>query len=247
MAESVLDIVVALYSFNSNNDTELSFEKGDRLEIVDRPPADPEWFKARNQKGQIGLVPRNYLQELQEYLNTPYRGGPDSLDRRPEMPSSGTSTMQSIAHGANGNGQSMPMSPPVLSGKSWYYGAITRNQCDTVLNSHGHDGDFLIRDSETNVSEPRSILSLECSKDFCFRVETFQYRSKLRAATSTFAFTLKVECIASVSESFTTLINLSIITKERQFTPTNRAKNYIWCGHCRKPTEPNWRFKVCIF
>lgn len=43
MAENVLDIVVALYSFNSNNDTELSFEKGDRLEILDRPAADPEW------------------------------------------------------------------------------------------------------------------------------------------------------------------------------------------------------------
>lgn len=161
MAESVLDIVVALYSFNSNNDTELSFEKGDRLEIVDRPPADPEWFRARNQKGQIGLVPRNYLQELQEYLNTPYRGGSDSLDRRPEMPSSATSTMQSVSHGANGNGQ---MERPVLSGKSWYYGAITRNQCDTVLNSHGHDGDFLIRDSETNVSwlhfHPNVVLSL---------------------------------------------------------------------------------------
>lgn len=151
MAESVLDIVVALYSFNSNNDTELSFEKGDRLEIVDRPPTDPEWFRARNQKGQVGLVPRNYLQELQEYLNTPYRGGPDSLDRRPEMPSSTTSTMQSVPHGANGNGNGQ-LERPVLSGKSWYYGAITRNQCDTVLNSHGHDGDFLIRDSETNVS-----------------------------------------------------------------------------------------------
>ena len=150
MAESVLDIVVALYSFNSNNDTELSFEKGDRLEVVDRPPTDPEWYRARNQKGQVGLVPRNYLQELQEYLNTPYpRGGPDSLDRRPEMPSSGTSTMQSVSHG-NGTSQ---LERPVLSGKTWYYGAITRNQCDTVLNSHGHDGDFLIRDSETNVSE----------------------------------------------------------------------------------------------
>lgn len=148
MAESVLDIVVALYSFNSNNDTELSFEKGDRLEIIDRPPSDPEWFKARNQKGQIGLVPRNYLQELQEYLNTPYRGGPDSLDRRND---SGGSTMQST-HG-NGTTKSItPMERPVLSGKSWYYGAITRSQCDTVLNSHGHDGDFLIRDSETNVS-----------------------------------------------------------------------------------------------
>lgn len=146
MAENVLDIVVALYSFNSNNDTELSFEKGDRLEVVDRPPADPEWYKARNQKGQIGLVPRNYLQELQEYLNQPYRGGPDSLDRRPEMPPTATS--------ANNNQNNSNQQPerPHLTGKSWYYGAITRSQCDTVLNSHGHDGDFLIRDSETNVS-----------------------------------------------------------------------------------------------
>lgn len=43
MAENVLDIVVALYSFSSNNDQELSFEKGDRLEIIDRPLSDPEW------------------------------------------------------------------------------------------------------------------------------------------------------------------------------------------------------------
>lgn len=154
MAESVLDIVVALYSFTSNSDNELSFEKGDRLEIIDRPPTDPEWFKARNQKGQIGLVPRNYLQELQEYLlNTPYRGGQDSLPR-PDLNSSSTSTMQSVSHAANGNGNGNGKiaERPVLSGKSWYYGAITRGQCDTVLNTHGHDGDFLIRDSETNVS-----------------------------------------------------------------------------------------------
>lgn len=145
MAENVLDIVVALYSFNSNNDTELSFEKGDRLEIIDRPPSDPEWYRARNQKGQIGLVPRNYLQELQEYLNAPYRDGPDSLGRRND---SGGSTMQST----HGNGTSQ-LERPILSGKSWYYGAITRSQCDTVLNSHGHDGDFLIRDSETNAGD----------------------------------------------------------------------------------------------
>lgn len=150
MAENVLDIVVALYSFTSNSDNELTFDKGDRLEIIDRPPTDPEWFKARNQKGQVGLVPRNYLQELQEYLsNTPYRGA-DSLPR-PDISNSGTSTMQSVvSHAANGNGNGKIAERPVLSGKSWYYGAITRGQCDTVLNTHGHDGDFLIRDSETN-------------------------------------------------------------------------------------------------
>lgn len=40
-------------------------------------------------------------------------------------------------------------------GRAWYYGAITRTHCDALLNQHGHDGDFLIRDSETNVSAPR--------------------------------------------------------------------------------------------
>lgn len=70
MAENVLDIVVALYSFNSTNDQELSFEKGDRLEILDRPPSDPEWYKARNGQGQIGLVPRNYLQVLAQNVSS---------------------------------------------------------------------------------------------------------------------------------------------------------------------------------
>lgn len=37
-------------------------------------------------------------------------------------------------------------------GKPWYYGTITRAQCDTVLNNNGQDGDFLVRDSETNVN-----------------------------------------------------------------------------------------------
>lgn len=62
MAENVLDIVVALYPFTGTSDQELSFEKGDRLELLDRPATDPEWFKARNNHGQIGLVPKNYLQ-----------------------------------------------------------------------------------------------------------------------------------------------------------------------------------------
>ena len=39
-----------------------------------------------------------------------------------------------------------------LHSKLWYYGPITRAQCDDILNQRGHDGDFLIRDSETNVS-----------------------------------------------------------------------------------------------
>lgn len=155
---------MALYSFTSNNDQELSFEKGDRLEIVDRPASDPDWYKARNNQGQVGLVPRNYLQELNDYLATPYRSGSAGNGN-------GNSSNNAASNGANSAGDSMerrnegnnkpsqssqPIERPNLAGKSWYYGAITRSQCDTVLNGHGHDGDFLIRDSETNVSRRRS-------------------------------------------------------------------------------------------
>jgi hypothetical protein len=45
MAENVMDVMVALYPFKAQNDTELSFAKGDRLEVLDRPASDPEWFK----------------------------------------------------------------------------------------------------------------------------------------------------------------------------------------------------------
>lgn len=176
MAENVLDIVVALYSFVSNNDQELSFEKGDRLEIIDRPSSDPDWYKARNQAGQIGLVPRNYLQELSEYLAQPYRGVPgggsggsaggDSIDRRNDGMS--TSMQQSIPP--------MQQERPNLAGKSWYYGAITRNQCDTVLNQHGHDGDFLIRDSETNMGDYSvSLKAPGRNKHFRVHVENNMY------------------------------------------------------------------------
>lgn len=89
-------------------------------------------YKARNAQGQVGLVPRNYLQELSEYLTQPYQ------DRRQERVEDRPSENL--------------MDRPHLVGKPWYYGSITRNQCDSLLNQHGHDGDFLIRDSETNVS-----------------------------------------------------------------------------------------------
>ena len=40
-----------------------------------------------------------------------------------------------------------------LSSKDWYYGAIKRNECDEMLNHYGVDGDFVIRDSETNAGD----------------------------------------------------------------------------------------------
>ena len=40
-----------------------------------------------------------------------------------------------------------------LASKDWYYGPIKRNECDEMLNHYGADGDFVIRDSETNAGD----------------------------------------------------------------------------------------------
>jgi NCK adaptor protein 2 len=87
-------------------------------------------------------VPRNYLQELSEYLAEPYRGG-----RSLERPTNGGGSLRAVSQ------VSLAVHDrPHLVGKPWYYGPITRAHCDTILNEAGQDGDFLIRDSETNVS-----------------------------------------------------------------------------------------------
>ncbi|KAM7300898.1 cytoplasmic protein NCK1 [Ixodes scapularis] len=50
-------------------------------------------------------------------------------------------------------GGQQPRGRPELRAKEWYFGSIPRSQCDQVLNECAQDGDFLIRDSETNVGD----------------------------------------------------------------------------------------------
>ena len=123
------------FSFlQAQNDTELSFDKNERLEIIDKPPSDPDWYKARNTAGQIGLVPKNYLIELSQYLT------------------------QDVNKGSNGsasanNGHVNHINQEEIKSQPWYFGTISRAECDSLLSEKGMDGDFMIRESETNVSE----------------------------------------------------------------------------------------------
>lgn len=130
-----LDWVIALYPFQSQNNEELSFQKNEKLEIVERPENDPDWWKARNDKGEIGLVPKNYVKIIKDNQLI------DSLNN----------DFNRLAVEPNFNGSLNNPNQTDLSHQIWYYGSISRGDCDKLLNEYGQDGDFLIRDSETNV------------------------------------------------------------------------------------------------
>ena len=50
----------ALYSYKASEDdpTEISFTKGDILQIVD---SSGKWWQAQRPNGELGIVPSNYL------------------------------------------------------------------------------------------------------------------------------------------------------------------------------------------
>ena len=45
-----------------------------------------------------------------------------------------------------------PQTLEAIKQQPWYFGHITRADCDNILTDKGQDGDFMVRESETNVS-----------------------------------------------------------------------------------------------
>ena len=142
------EIVTALYSFTGSNSEELSFEKGDKLVIIDKPPEDPEWWKARNSRGDVGLVPRNYVQIMEDSSDMDATSATNSSCTPQSQSTSSLSNTSSL--GTGGRKQFCVSGP--LSDKDWYYGKITRQQCEEMLSKYAGNGDFIIRDSESTVS-----------------------------------------------------------------------------------------------
>ncbi|KAM6978733.1 cytoplasmic protein NCK2a [Tautogolabrus adspersus] len=126
----VLHLVQTLYPFSSVTEEELNFEKGEVMEVVEKPENDPEWWRCKNSRGMLGLVPKNYVMVLDERP-----GLPSSMPRSPQN--------RSVAPARSGK----------FAGRDWYYGNVTRHQAECILNERGEEGDFLIRDSESSPSD----------------------------------------------------------------------------------------------
>lgn len=142
----VLHLVQTLYPFSSVTEEELNFEKGEVMEVVEKPENDPEWWRCKNSRGMVGLVPKNYVMVLEE---------------RPSVPTSTSgSPSRHIAPARSGK----------FAGRDWYYGSVTRHQAECILNERGEEGDFLIRDSESSPSD-FSISMKAAGKNKHFKVQ----------------------------------------------------------------------------
>ncbi|XP_041350884.1 cytoplasmic protein NCK1-like [Gigantopelta aegis] len=158
MMNDCLEVVVALYPFTGKNEEELSFEKGQRLEIIHKPSEDPEWWSARNSSGEVGLVPRNYMQTVDvdgEGDRAASIGSNNTSNTPPSQSTSSLSNASSV--GLSGGRRQFNVSGP-LSDRDWYYGKINRQQCEELLSKHAEDGDFIIRDSESTAGHYTVVL-----------------------------------------------------------------------------------------
>ena len=56
-----MPIFVGLYDFDAREDSELSFKKGERLQIIENPEGDEWWIARSLTTNQEGEIPSNYI------------------------------------------------------------------------------------------------------------------------------------------------------------------------------------------
>lgn len=185
----VLERVIALYNFDAQDDSELSCVKGEWLDCIDKPVDDPEWWKMRNLAGKTGLVPMNYVKVMPDAQPTKSGAQKPLLNnnRVEHFLSSeshvGESNRKSVSPKSAG-GAIADLNPMIVRAKvsgtfaafPWYFGALSRDEADMLLNEFGSNGDFLVRDSESNPGDfSISLAAASRNKHFWIRVQSGEY------------------------------------------------------------------------
>jgi hypothetical protein len=57
-----LQQVLTLYRFDGDRESDLSFERNERLTIIGKP--EPQWWLAENAVGTTGMIPATYVRSV---------------------------------------------------------------------------------------------------------------------------------------------------------------------------------------
>ncbi|XP_058238161.1 cytoplasmic tyrosine-protein kinase BMX-like isoform X2 [Hemibagrus wyckioides] len=122
--------VVALYDYTAKKPGELSVVKGIRYVSLEKMSGD--WWKIRDMTGSEGLVPSNYIEEV----NTDDREEKQETSRMSKKKKA--STLKShLSCSVEDDIENYP----------WYVGNMSRVKTEQLLREKGKEGSFVVRDS----------------------------------------------------------------------------------------------------
>ena len=184
--------VVALYRFQAQDLNELTFEQDERLDVIGEPTSDQDWWQARNSQGLMGLIPKKFVKQVADskpIFRRPNSGGSAAAVANSAMMRSNNSGMAGARSPVAANAsnsivnsikqESMKGAGGPYKDRDWYYGRITRNDCEKLFEEVGDYGDFIVRESESCVSISVAIFSLAIDSRYCFFQARINYTKKL--------------------------------------------------------------------
>ncbi|VDP71755.1 unnamed protein product [Echinostoma caproni] len=149
------ETALALYPYRRNHPEELSFQANEILEVIDRPTNQTDWWQCRTGQGEIGWAPRNYLLSLSgtdkkdglRESNGLTSRSPGKFDQ-PEPCRSPTYNVDSellrLAYARRSKLAKLFLAKP------WFWGTLSRAECERMLKLFSVPGEFVIRDSESD-------------------------------------------------------------------------------------------------
>ncbi|XP_046696856.1 cytoplasmic tyrosine-protein kinase BMX-like isoform X2 [Silurus meridionalis] len=119
--------VVALYDYTASKPGEISLVRGKRYISLEKMPG--EWWKIRDASSAEGLVPSNYIEEVEEN-----NSAKDAISRRTKKER--TSKLKSQCSVDDS-----------IENYPWYVGNMSRVKTEQLLREKGKEGSFVVRDS----------------------------------------------------------------------------------------------------
>ncbi|CAH8505027.1 unnamed protein product [Schistosoma intercalatum] len=192
------ETVVTLYPFVRSHVAELSFGENEILEVLNKPPDDPAWWHCRNTRGESGLVPHNYVTAFttpatatttlsksfgsnHKLLSCQSTNFGHSIRSNQVSATNSSYTVTNKSQPTDGETLRLSYATQSSTGclhinRPWFWGIISRAECEEMLGKHSLPGEFIVRDSESHPGDLTITINAgNKTRNFKVHVEKGQY------------------------------------------------------------------------